>query len=164
MINLVMRELPLSVVISALIYEDKILLIKRKKGDFVGLLALPGGKVERDEHLSQAAVREILEESGIESEFKKHLGFVSELLIENNNIMEHFLLHICELEPKTIIISNDVEGKLEWFNLSELEKLKEKIIPSDYHIIEKIVMKKEKEYYNSVLEKVKDEYILRKFE
>lgn len=159
-----MKQLPLSVVISALIHENKILLIKRKKGDYVGLLALPGGKVEKNEHLSQAAVREILEESGIQSEFKKHLGFVSELLIEENNVMEHFMLHICELEPKNTIISNDVEGKLEWFNLSELENMKDKIIPSDYHIIEKIVLKREKEYYNSVLEKVKDEYILRKFE
>jgi ADP-ribose pyrophosphatase YjhB (NUDIX family) len=159
-----MKQLPLSVVISALIHEDKILLIKRKKGDFIGLLALPGGKVEKNEHLSQAAVREILEESGINSEFKRHLGFVSELLIENNNVMEHFMLHICELEPKTTLISNDGEGKLEWFNLSDLEKMKDKIIPSDYHIIEKIVLKREKEYYNSVLEKVEDEYILRKFE
>lgn len=159
-----MKQLPLSVVISALIHEDKILLIKRKKGDFIGLLALPGGKVEKNEHLSQAAVREILEESGINSEFKRHLGFVSELLIEDNNVMEHFMLHICELEPKTTLISNDGEGKLEWFNLSDLEKMKDKIIPSDYHIIEKIVLKREKEYYNSVLEKVEDEYILRKFE
>lgn len=162
--NKIMKQLPLSVVISALIHEDKILLIKRKKGDFIGLLALPGGKVEKNEHLSQAAVREILEESGINSEFKRHLGFVSELLIEDNNVMEHFMLHICELEPKTTLISNDGEGKLEWFNLSDLEKMKDKIIPSDYHIIEKIVLKREKEYYNSVLEKVEDEYILRKFE
>jgi len=39
-----MKELPLAVAISALIKDNQILLIKRLKGDYVGLLGLPGGK------------------------------------------------------------------------------------------------------------------------
>ncbi|MGC9310495.1 MAG: NUDIX hydrolase [Candidatus Aenigmatarchaeota archaeon] len=60
-----MRERPLAVAIAALINENKILLIKRLKGDYAGFLGLPGGKVEKDEHVSEAAKREILEEAGI---------------------------------------------------------------------------------------------------
>ena len=105
----IMKELPLAVVISVLIKDNQILLIKRLRGDYVGLLGLPGGKIEKNEHLSEAAIREILEESGIESDFKNHLGFVSEHLIENGNILQHFLLHICKLEPKTTDILNDSE-------------------------------------------------------
>ena len=71
-----MKELPLSVVIAALVKDNKILLIQRARGSYVGYWALPGGKIEKQEHLSQAATREILEESGIQSEFKEHLGFV----------------------------------------------------------------------------------------
>ena len=42
-----MKELPLAVAISALIKDNQILLIKRLKGDYVGLLGLPGGKIEK---------------------------------------------------------------------------------------------------------------------
>jgi len=158
-----MKELPLAIVISALIKDNKILLLKRIKGDYIGLLGLPGGKIEKHEHVSDAAVREIFEESGIESEFKNHLGFVSEHLIENGNILQHFLLHICELEPKTMNIKGDSEGKLEWFSLDIIESIKIKIIPSDFLIIEKIVKNKEKVYFNCVLEKNGNDYTLRKF-
>lgn len=158
-----MRDFPLSVAISALIKDNKILLIKRLRGDYVGLLALPGGKVEMNEHVSEAAVREIMEESGIHSVFKNYIGFVSEHLIDGDSI-QHFLLHVCELEPKTTEILNDVEGKLEWFDLDNLESMKDKIIPSDFLIIEKIIVNKENNYYNCIIEKKGEEHILKKFE
>ncbi len=159
-----MRELPLSIAISVLIKDNQILLIKRVRGDYVGLLGLPGGKVKKNEHLSEAAVREILEESGIKSSFNGYLGLVSENLIKNGNVLQHFLLHICELEPKTTYILNDSEGKLAWFNLDDIQGLKDKIIPSDFLIIEKIVKNQGKNYYNCVLEKTGNDYFLRKFE
>lgn len=159
-----MSDLPMAVVLSALVKDGKILLIKRKKGDYVGLLGLPGGKVEKNEHLSDAAIREILEESGIKSDFKDHLGFISEHLIENGNVLQHFLLHICELNPKTTRIINDSEGKLGWYNLSEIKLLEPKIIPSDFLIINKMIIGREKGYYNCVIEKSGDNHTLRKFE
>lgn len=158
-----MTELPLSVVLAALIHDNKILLIRREKGDYVGLWGLPGGKVEKSEHLSQAAVREILEESGIESEFKGLLGFVSEHLVENGNVTQHFLLHVCGLSPKTIEIKNGDEGKLEWFPLDGMERMKDKIIPSDYLMIEKLILKKESNYYDCVIEKMGNEHVLKRF-
>jgi len=134
------------------------------RGDYVGLWGLPGGKVEKNEHLSEAAIREILEESGIESDFKNYLGFVSEHLMENGDIIRHFLLHVCELIPKSISITNNQEGELSWFDLNEIERMKDKIIPSDFLMIEKIIKNKEKNYYNCILEKVGDSYTLRKWE
>lgn len=158
-----MAELPLSVALAALIHDNKILLIRRAKGDYVGMWGLPGGKVEKDEHLSRAAVREIFEESGIESEFRGHLGFVSEHLVENGNVTQHFLLHVCELAPKTTEIRSGDEGKLEWFPLCGIGGMKEKIIPSDYLMIEKIVRNRESNYFDCVMEKIGDGYVLKKF-
>lgn len=158
-----MKELPLSVAISALIHQNNILLIKRARGNYIGLWGLPGGKIEKGEHLSEAAVREIFEESGIKSEFKNHLGFISEHLIENGNIAQHFLLHICELNPQSTEITNNREGDLSWFDLDGIEDIKDKIIPSDFLIMERLIKNKEKNYYDCVLEKIGNDYILRKF-
>ena len=85
-------------------------------------------------------------------------------LIENGKILQHFLLHICELEPKTTEILNNSEGRLDWFHLNYLSSFKEKIIPSDFLIIEKIIKNKEKKYYNCIIEKKGNFYLLKKFE
>ena len=159
-----MKELPLSVAISALINKDKILLIKRIKGDYIGYWGLPGGKIEKDEHVSEAAVREIIEESGIDSDFKSHLGIVSEHLIEDDRVMQHFLLHVCELEPKSVVITNGTEGRLKWFDINRLNEQNEKIIPSDYHMIEKMVLDRNNKYYECVVEKNGEKHVLKKFE
>ena len=116
-----MGDKPLSVAIAALIDHNKILLIQRLRGDYVGLWGLPGGKVEKHEHVSDAAVRGIMEETGIPAQFKGHLGLVSEHLRENGEIKEHFVLHLCELHPEHTIISRDGEGKLDWFDLASIE-------------------------------------------
>ena len=79
-------ERPLAVAIAALVHEGRILLIRRARGDYPGLWGLPGGKVERGEHLSEAAVREIREECGVEAAFVRHLGCVSEHLVEEGQI------------------------------------------------------------------------------
>ncbi len=159
-----MNNPPLSVAIAALIHDNKILMIKRSRGSYAGLLGLPGGKVEKNEHLSEAVTREVLEEAGIESTFKKHLGFVSEHLVEDSKVIQHFLLHVCELEPHSTEVTESSEGELEWFDLDRMEEMKEQIIPSDLHILNNLVKKREKEYYNCVIEKSGEDYELKKFE
>jgi len=159
-----MGNAPLAVAISALIRDNKILLIKRAKGDYIGLLGMPGGKIEQNEHASDAATREILEETGIESDVKKFMGIISEHLIENNEMLKHFLLFLFELDPKTTKIAEDPSGKVEWVDLDEVKDMKDEIIPSDFEIIERMIKNAGEGYYNCVLEKVGDEHYLRKFE
>ena len=159
-----MQKSPLPVVVTALLDQNRILLIKRARGDYAGLWGLPGGKVENDEHLSDAAIREVYEESGIRARFKSFLGLVSELLVENGRVVQHFLLHVCELVPGSVDITSDAEGRLEWFAIDELKGMKEEIIPSDYIVIEKIIKGRESNYYNCVLEKLGGRYVLKKFE
>lgn len=152
-----------SIVLTIVVQDNKILLLKRKKGDFVNLLAIPGGKIEENEHVKDAAKRELEEESGIESDFKEYLGCVSEILIEKNAIKANFILHLCELIPKTKNISNDVEGKMDWYNLNSLDEIKEQIIPSDYEMIKNFVLNKNKKYFDCIEEKIGDKYYIRKF-
>lgn len=152
-----------SIVLAIVVQNNKILLLKRKKGDFINLLAIPGGKVEENEHVKDAAIRELEEESGIESDFKEYLGCVSEILIENNSVTANFILHLYELIPKNTNILNDVEGKMSWYDLNSLDKIKEQIIPSDYEMIKNFVLNKNNKYFDCIEEKVGNKYYIRKF-
>ncbi len=138
-------KMPLAVVLATLVHDDRILLIKREKGYYTGLWSLPGGKIENDEHISDAAVREVMEESGIGCRFVEHLGSVSEHLVENGKVDQHFVLHICKLHSisESAQINKNpetYEGRLEWFDLERLDEFKQQIIPSDYLMITKMLL------------------------
>ncbi len=57
--------------------DEEILLIKRKNDPFKDKYALPGGFVEYNEEVEKAVVREITEETGLETEIKKLVGVYS---------------------------------------------------------------------------------------
>jgi 8-oxo-dGTP pyrophosphatase MutT (NUDIX family) len=54
------------------IFGNTILLLKKFNGDWV----LPKGKVEKNESIKHAALREVLEESGVKAEITKYIGMV----------------------------------------------------------------------------------------
>ena len=159
-----MIKKPLPIVVCAVVFRQKILMIKRSKGDYAGLWALPGGKIEHGEHLSAAALREIKEEAGINSKFQNLLGLVSEHLMINGEVSNHFLINFCYLRPSSNNIVSSEEGEVKWFNLKKLSKHKNDIISSDYEMIDKMYLNKEGKYYNCVMKKENNSYILEKFE
>lgn len=53
-----------------IVFENTILLLKKFNGDWV----LPKGRVEKGETIKQAALREVLEESGVKAEILKYIG------------------------------------------------------------------------------------------
>ncbi len=54
------------------IFGNTILLLKKFNGDWV----LPKGRVEKNESIKDAALREVLEESGVKAEIVKYIGMV----------------------------------------------------------------------------------------
>ncbi|MBD3218765.1 MAG: NUDIX domain-containing protein [candidate division Zixibacteria bacterium] len=58
--------------------DGKIILIKRKNDPYKDYWALPGGMVEEDETVEEAAVREAEEETGVKIELKKLVGVYSD--------------------------------------------------------------------------------------
>ncbi len=69
---------PLLTVDTVIIYKEKIVFIKRKNPPFQGQFALPGGFVEVGETVEAAAVREAMEETGLDVRLLKILGVYSD--------------------------------------------------------------------------------------
>mgnify|MGYP000938080468 CR=1 FL=1 len=55
------------------IFSNTILLLKKFNGDWV----LPKGRVEKNESKKEAALREVLEESGVRAEILNYIGMVN---------------------------------------------------------------------------------------
>ena len=65
------------------IYDDKVLLIKKAEGPYIGLLDLPGGGLEFGETPEQTLVREFREEAGLDiTDYK--LSFCDSLCFWHN--------------------------------------------------------------------------------
>lgn len=58
--------------------EEEILVVKRKRNPFKDELAIPGGFVNENETVEQAAVREIMEETALPIRLKEILGVYSD--------------------------------------------------------------------------------------
>ncbi|MHA1340039.1 MAG: NUDIX hydrolase [Promethearchaeota archaeon] len=183
---------PLAVVVGLIIRNGYILLVERIRGEYIGFYALPGGKIKKNEHLHEAIEREILEETNLECRFNKLLGVVSELVFEDNFVKNHFLLHICSIDvvelPKSSKFKHEIfpqssnnnklvylgnqnknEGGLIWIPLKKLNEHKNKIIESDYEIINYFFKNKEKIYNNQIyisceMEKIGNKYTLKQFQ
>lgn len=132
----------INVVIGIISKQDKILLIKRERGDFVGLWGIPGGKIEESEHFDTAIEREIKEETGLTLKFNKLLGTATEIIHDKESTT---ILQVCELlmDEKQQIVNPEFEYK--WFSKEELEN-SNVIIKSDKIMINEFYFNKTNNY------------------
>lgn len=131
-----------NVAIGIITNEDKVLLIKRERGDFIGLYGLPGGKVEECEHIDIAIEREINEELGLKLKFNQLLGTATEIMHDKNSTT---ILYCCELLMDTKQKVSNPEFKYKWFSKEELME-SNSIIESDKIMIETFYNNKESSY------------------
>ena len=61
------------------VFGNAILLLRKYNGDWV----LPKGRVEKDEHIQQAALREVREETGVDAQVERYLGEIHYTYKEN---------------------------------------------------------------------------------
>ncbi len=132
----------INVVIGIIAKEDQVLLIKRERGDFIGLYGLPGGKVEECEHLDTAIKREINEELGLELKFGQLLGTATEIMHDKDSTT---ILYCCELLMDIKQEISNPEFKYKWFSKQELIN-SNSIIESDKIMIDIFYNKKQSNY------------------
>lgn len=106
-------------VVSALIYDmdEHILMVKNVKGYW----EFPGGAVEKGEHLQQAVIREVREETGYVIKVNE-LHSVREILFQDN--MHHALIftEIIGGEMNILDPDHDIE-EVKWVSTQDAEKL-----------------------------------------
>jgi len=121
------------------------LLIRRNSSPYQGMWALVGGKWDFGETLAQAIVREVEEETGLETAFVALRGMVSERLASSEKASSdgadcpaHFVIFVCELRVTAGTAQEQAEGEVVWFTTAEIETLhrEQAIVPSDFAMLQ----------------------------
>ncbi|MEO0079867.1 MAG: NUDIX domain-containing protein [candidate division WOR-3 bacterium] len=144
----------LPVALAAVFNSGRVLLIRRKRPPFSGLWGMLGGKVRYGEDLDEAVVREVREESGVRARFESLCGVVTESLFSGRSLKMNYLLMVCRLQAITSRIRGSGEGEVRWFGIGELARMRQELIPSDWLMLERLVLQRpERFYYRCVVRK-----------
>ena len=121
----------IKVVAAIIIHEGKVFATQRGYGEFKDGWEFPGGKVEENETLKDALVREIKEELDTEIEVGELLGTVEYDYTKFHLSMDCF---ICSIKSGNLVLKEHEAAKwLEKENLDSVDWL-----PADSGLIEKI--------------------------
>ena len=114
---------PIPATIAAVWHQDRILLVRRANPPDAGRWGFPGGKIEAGEQIEQAAVRELLEETGIEGRARQVFTAVDAFdKDDSGRLRRHYVLIavLCDFVAGTPVAGDDaLEAR--WFRLDELE-------------------------------------------
>ena len=128
------------IVITILACKNRYLFIQRKNPPYEGLWSLVGGKINIGEHITEAAIREVMEETGAESvSDDDYRGLVSERLVDaGGKLLSQFLIFIGHAQIAEYT-QNHREGDLALFTLDELHAVKNQVLPSDYEMFQRFL-------------------------
>ena len=100
----------------------RVLLIRRKKAPFAGQWALPGGFVEENERLSDAAVRELVEETGLTCELLEQLHTAGDPDRDPRGWTVSVVFLARVMGPMTPTAGDDAAAA-KWFRLNKLPSM-----------------------------------------
>ncbi|MCD7034151.1 NUDIX domain-containing protein [Metabacillus sp. GX 13764] len=109
------------VVKGIILYEERILLIKRSPKDAFGAETweCPGGKIEFGESLEDALVREVTEEAGLEAAAEKLVYATSFLTDPARQVV--ILTYLCRSETNQVLLSAE-HTEYQWVPLDQVNK------------------------------------------
>lgn len=103
--------------------EQFVLLIKRKNEPYKNFWALPGGFLDMNETLEEAAKRELFEETNLKL---NALEYVTVLDAVDRDPRGRVISHVFKIDlsefPKNIIAKDDA-SEINWFNIKKLPDL-----------------------------------------
>lgn len=110
------------IVIKSVLSNHQILLIKRKNEPFQNCWALPGGFVDENEDLEDAARRELLEETGIHA---AHIAQLRTYGTPRRDPRGHMVsvAYLCMGNENMLIAAGDDASDAKWFSANNLPDL-----------------------------------------
>jgi len=128
--------------------DNNILLIKRKNCPGKDLYALPGGFLNSDEWIVDAAIRELIEETSLIIPEK----IIRDCIVKNKVydypyrslrgrlITTAFLIDLSKVNNQKLIVKgSDDASSAEWISLDDVYKLEDKFFDDHFHIIKDIL-------------------------
>lgn len=108
-----------------IVRDNKILMVKEAKKKCYGQWNYPAGHVEEFEKITDAAIREVFEETGCKVKLTGMLPIVSIDLEEETHILIRFTADILE---ENIKFDADEILEVKWINIEEIKNMTEKEI------------------------------------
>ena len=118
-------ELPLVGVGAIIIEGDRLVLVKRANPPIQGHWSIPGGVLEVGETVSEAAIREAHEETGLIVEPGELLGVYDRILRDpGHRVQYHYVLidFLCRPKGGQLLAASDA-AEVRWFTRAELPPL-----------------------------------------
>ena len=118
-------DTPVAGVAATVFKDNQVLLVRRSNSPAKGKLGIPGGVVELGERVEDAAIREVLEETGIMVEPERILTVFDSIVPDNDGkIKFHYVLceYLCKYVSGSIKASSDVSEAF-WAPIQELDSL-----------------------------------------
>jgi 8-oxo-dGTP diphosphatase len=118
-----MPQSPIPAVIAVVIHDDRTLLVRRANPPDAGLWGFPGGKIEFGETVRAAAIRELLEETGVHAEAQDVITTLDILVPDPSGaVQQHYILIAVRCrwisgEP----VAGDDALEAGWFPVTDLE-------------------------------------------
>ncbi len=127
----------------AVVHEERLLLVRRASRRGRGNWQIPGGFIERDETIEQAVIREVLEESDVNTEVRGVLGIRNRYDPDvDNSLYVVMLLSPLDINPQP---DNHEVDRAEFFSLEDIRALEqvpainlevaERALSSDYRLL-----------------------------
>jgi ADP-ribose pyrophosphatase YjhB (NUDIX family) len=106
-----------------IIRDNKILMVKEAKKKCYGQWNYPAGHVDEFEKITDAAIREVFEETGCKVKLKGVLPIVSLDLEKETHILVRFMADILE---ENIKFDKDEILEVKWIDIEEIKNMTEK--------------------------------------
>jgi len=125
--------------------DYQFLLVRRGKAPAQGLWALPGGKIEWGETMSEAVKREVMEETGLTIKVGKRIHVFDNITRDRQGSVEYHYVIIdfmaAPQDPEAPLLPGDDALEARWLNLADLENLP--VSKPTYHLVRRILRKKD---------------------
>ncbi len=145
---------PTMVAVGVLKINGKLAMIQFKRNMLAGYWGLPGGKIDAGESLPEAIEREFFEEVEIRVRYKQLLAVLDDEITSQKST-DRYMILMCEVEATGEVnlkrLEHD-EGIVDWYSEQQIRDREMPLVPSDYQVIERVVLGKERGYFYSKID------------